>query len=313
MERLISKLPPHKALIAFEAVLRLGTVTAAAKELTSTQPAISQHLKNLEVNLDTVLFSRQGRLLKPTESALKYYAIMEPLLVKMAEASEHLRTDINTHNSVNIISNSGLAHFWLLPMLPALQAQFPNLSINVTLSDAQCSAANNALVIGFGEVSGATVSNIKPVKQHNLQRTILFAEEVCAVCSIDYAKKHNLGLESTISEIMQQPLIHMDEYESRWLNWRDWLQFFGHRLQKPEHIIFLGNYFAVITATQAGQGVALGWRCLMQHLLDQKQLVQVSGEAIRREGYGYYIETHRDNTDNYRLVSDYLVSSAQAT
>jgi DNA-binding transcriptional LysR family regulator len=311
MQRLISKLPPHKALIAFEAVIRLGTVTAAAKELTSTQPAISQHLKNLEINLNTQLFSRQGRLLKPTESARKYYAIMEPLLVKMAKASEHLRADINTHNCVNIISNSGLAHFWLLPMLPALQARFPNLSINVTLSDAQCSAADNALVIGFGEVSSTTLNNIKAVKQHNVQRTILFAEEVCAVCSVDYAKKNNLSMQSSIDEVMQQPLIHMDEYESRWLNWRDWLQFFGRNLQKPEHIVFLGNYYAVITATQAGQGIALGWRCLMQHLLDQKQLVQVSSSVVRREGYGYYIETHRDNTDNYRLVSDYLISAVQ--
>ena len=310
MKRLTSKLPPHKALLAFEAVLRLGTVTAAARELTSTQPAISQHLKTLEGNLNKVLFSRRGRLLQPTEAAYRYYNAIEPLLTKLAEASEHLRQDIDTQNCINIISNSGLAHFWLLPMLPALQAKFPEMSITVTLSDAPHLVSENALVMGFDEINTLT-KDLQYSRGQGVQRTLLFAEEVCAVCSADYAIEHQLDRQSSIEDILKQPLIHMDEFDNRWLNWSDWLQFFGYKQQKIENLVFLGNYYAVISAAQAGQGVSLGWRCLMQHLLDQDILVQVSDSAIKRPQYGYFIDTQHASTANYKLVSDYLIYSAQ--
>jgi DNA-binding transcriptional LysR family regulator len=40
--------PAMKALLAFEAVVRLGSMTAAAKEIGTTQPAISQQIRSLE-------------------------------------------------------------------------------------------------------------------------------------------------------------------------------------------------------------------------------------------------------------------------
>nr|WP_275665003.1 LysR family transcriptional regulator [Vibrio sp. Isolate34] len=44
-------LPPLRALVAFEAVARLGSIGAAARELCVTQAAVSQQLKSLETFL----------------------------------------------------------------------------------------------------------------------------------------------------------------------------------------------------------------------------------------------------------------------
>ncbi|MEH6442824.1 MAG: LysR family transcriptional regulator [Oceanospirillaceae bacterium] len=303
MKRLISKLPPHKALIAFEAVMRLGTVTAAAKELTSTQPAISQHIKNLEINLNSSLFKREGRLLKPTDTARSFYEEVVPLLMQMAEAAEQLRHDKKIDDVINIVSNSGLAHFWLLPMLPQLQTDFPHLTFNVTLSDSAEFVAENALLIGFGELAGAHQKTPNKLLAH---RHTLFVEEVYAVCSAEYAAQHNLTANSSIEEMLQLPLIHLDEFDSRWLNWRDWLQNFGYKQQKKAPLVLLGNYHLVISQVHQQQGIALGWRCLVQHLLDQKQLVQVGSAMVRREGYGYFIDTQFAKGDSYQQVYHYL-------
>jgi len=297
MQRLISKLPPHKALIAFEAVVRLGTVTAAAKELTSTQPAVSQQIKNLEVNLNCLLFYRAGRLLKPTSKGLQYYDSIEPLLTALAITSERLRQHSNEDNQLNIISNSGIAHFWLLPLLPELQAHFPHLHFNIRLSDNIEKVSNHALIIDFG-------------KLHSAARHPLFTEQVCAVASSDYAKEHGLHQHSEVVDILRHPLIHMDEYDKRWLNWRDWISACGYQDSIAQPCVFLGNYNSVISEVQKGNGIALGWRCLLSTLLEEQQLQVVGDMVVQREGFGYYADAENAQSERYQQVLAYIKEKA---
>ena len=54
------KLPPLSAIVAFDAVVRLGTFTRAASELHLTESAVSKQIKRLELSLGTPLFERKG-------------------------------------------------------------------------------------------------------------------------------------------------------------------------------------------------------------------------------------------------------------
>lgn len=64
-----------RLLTAFLAVVEHGTVTAAARELFITQPALSQNLQLLERELGTPLFVRAGRRLRLTAAGA---ALVEP-------------------------------------------------------------------------------------------------------------------------------------------------------------------------------------------------------------------------------------------
>ncbi len=57
-------------LAAFEAVVRLGSVTRAAEALCMAQPTLSGHLRKLSEALGVRLFDLQGKRLVPTEAAL---------------------------------------------------------------------------------------------------------------------------------------------------------------------------------------------------------------------------------------------------
>ena len=57
-------------LAAFEAVVRLGSVTRAAESLCMAQPTLSGHLRKLSETLDVRLFELQGKRLVPTVAAL---------------------------------------------------------------------------------------------------------------------------------------------------------------------------------------------------------------------------------------------------
>ncbi len=59
-------LPPMRAIQAFEAIARCGSVAAAADELGVSAGAISQQLRKIEADLEVRLFHREGRTLKLT-------------------------------------------------------------------------------------------------------------------------------------------------------------------------------------------------------------------------------------------------------
>ena len=57
-------------LAAFEAVVRLGSVTRAAEDLCMAQPTLSGHLRKLSEALGVRLFELRGKRLVPTDAAL---------------------------------------------------------------------------------------------------------------------------------------------------------------------------------------------------------------------------------------------------
>ena len=54
-------LPSTSQLLAFEAVARHQSVTAAAQELSLTQSAVSRQLQKLEAQIDIALFDRKKK------------------------------------------------------------------------------------------------------------------------------------------------------------------------------------------------------------------------------------------------------------
>ena len=77
-------LPSISALLSFEAVVRLGTATAAAQELNLTQSAVSRQIKTLEEQLGVTLMIRQGRRLTPTQAGLDYVTQVRDILNQLA-------------------------------------------------------------------------------------------------------------------------------------------------------------------------------------------------------------------------------------
>lgn len=59
----------QRALEVFQAVMRSGSMTGAAAELSISQPAISRHIRELEAATGLCLFDRAGSRLSPTDAA----------------------------------------------------------------------------------------------------------------------------------------------------------------------------------------------------------------------------------------------------
>ena len=73
------RIPPIQALLAFEAVARLRSVTQAATELNVTPSAVSHRMRQLEAQLGLRLFVSRGDYLPSPEGAAYLARVREAL------------------------------------------------------------------------------------------------------------------------------------------------------------------------------------------------------------------------------------------
>ena len=69
-----------KQLRAFCEAVRLGSLSAAARAMESSQPVVSNHVRTLEEELGTMLFRRQGTSIVPTRVGWNLYRTALPLV-----------------------------------------------------------------------------------------------------------------------------------------------------------------------------------------------------------------------------------------
>lgn len=125
------RLPPLAPLPAFEATVRLGSMTGAAAELGRTHGAVSRQVKALEAAIGTPLLERSALPLRPTSAGAQLYAAvaaafddLEGGLARIAPAG---------WQGVRLGCGSTLATRWLVPRLPRFYETHPGISVSLTL------------------------------------------------------------------------------------------------------------------------------------------------------------------------------------
>lgn len=117
----------------FRAVMKSGSVTAAAKALNVSQPSVSEILRYSEQRLGFQLFDRSGGRLKPTDAANRLFTGVERVFDEVARVNRTAMDLREAHRtSLRIGSISALA----MTLGPMLVAEFQRLAprANVRLS-----------------------------------------------------------------------------------------------------------------------------------------------------------------------------------
>ncbi|MEQ8349535.1 MAG: LysR family transcriptional regulator [Sneathiellaceae bacterium] len=122
---------------SFLAVLRRGSLSAAARDLGLTQPTLARHVDSLEAATGSQLFIRSPRGLLPSEAALALRPFAETLA---ATAAALLRTASGlgegVRGTVRVSASEVVGVEVLPPILAALRAAWPDLEIELVLSNA---------------------------------------------------------------------------------------------------------------------------------------------------------------------------------
>jgi LysR family transcriptional regulator, glycine cleavage system transcriptional activator len=261
-------LPPIPALMALEAVDRLGTASAAAEELSLTQGAVSRALQGLEVQLGVPLLLRERQRLRLTPAGLDYVADVRKALQLLASASITLRAN-PTGGALNLAILPAFGMHWLAPRLARFSQAHPEVTVNLSTRLRPFDFAGTAFdaAIHYGRQDWPGVDYLR-----------LMDEEVIAVAAPGFPEI------ADPSDVLRLPLLML---ESRPGDWGRWLAHHGHPGLRPTGMLF--DQFATLTQGAIhGMGAALIPTFLIARELEEGRLKPLFGPPVAALG-SYYL------------------------
>ena len=275
------RLPLHR-LAVFEAAARHGSFSTAGRELGMTQSAVSHHIADLEAELGIILFQRVWRGVTATEAGAFLFEAVGRSLGEIATAVDVARA-LGRRSRLTVVTDFGFAAFWLMPRLGDLREKMPGVDVRVITqqgaSDPAGEPSDLAILFGAGQ-------------WRKTEAMRLIAEDVVPIASPGFLNERPIR---TVDDLANVPLLHLEAPDAdRWISWDEYRQACGGVLDSAKPSARSGlsfnNYMLVIQAAIAGQGVALGWRPLVDDLLRQGLVMEAPLPRIVTKR-GYYLVT----------------------
>lgn len=277
-------LPSISALLAFEAVARLGSATNAAAELNLTQSAVSRQLKALEDQLGVSLLVRQGRALSLTEAGRSYVPQVREVLNRLAQASVSVRTN-PTGGLLNLSILPAFGMHWLAPRLRDFARAHPEVTVNLSTRLRPYAIAESPFdaAIHFGREDWPGVKYLP-----------LMPETVVPVCAPALLEA---PLEAP-REMLNLPLLHL---ETRPRGWARWLSALGVEAEPSAGMVF-DQFSTMAQAAIHGLGVALLPTFFADPYLRDGQLALASRQTTQSIG-SYYLVWPEGERESAALLS----------
>ncbi len=248
-------------LLIFEAAGRHLNFSAAATELGVSQPAVSHAMKKLERELGVPLFEREHRGVRLSKAGDAFYLRVSTALNDIYRAADELKHQHNLDHVTLSVSTAFAAH-WLMPRIARFQQQYPEIELRCLTTDSdtqhQHDESDLRLPLGVGQWP-------------NHQQWHFMDEVVVAICSPGYLTGQKPI--KRVDDLLDHYLLELEVNYPQRLDWTSWLRKAGVDGQPKRKPFLFNDYSVVIKAALEGQGIALGWRHIVDPLLEQGRLV----------------------------------------
>lgn len=163
----------------FYYVAQTGSLSRAAEQLSVSQPAVSQSLRQLENTLGTSLFTRTSRGVKLTKEGELLFSYVRRGYENIETGEKKLRQMLNLDiGELHIGASDMTLRFYLLPYLEKFHEKHPNIKVSVTNAPTpETLGYLENETIDFGVVSGPLpeMPQVEAIKVREIQDTFVAA------------------------------------------------------------------------------------------------------------------------------------------
>ncbi|GAA4498549.1 LysR substrate-binding domain-containing protein [Pseudaeromonas paramecii] len=140
---------------AFCRVVELGTLSAAARVLGETKGSISRRLRRLESSLGLTLLARHPRSVTVTGEGQLFYGKAREGLLLLEEGAELARaTRSEPRGVLRITAPLDLGQEWLPPIIVDFARQYPQIRVELLLSDQRLDLASHQIDVALRATEG---------------------------------------------------------------------------------------------------------------------------------------------------------------
>jgi LysR family glycine cleavage system transcriptional activator len=269
----VRRLPSLNALVSFEAAARLGSFTAAARELRVTQGAVSRGVAGLEAWLGVALFVRAGKTASLTPAGRAYAEEVAAALDRVSVATSRvIESTVDSPLVLDVLPT--LALQWLIPRLPLYQARHPGRFVRVTTSDRE-----------IGPQDAFDVAIRRGGRRPGLRGVRFLDEWFTPVCSPAFLRDQTIR---QVSDIARCTLLAVDTRSDAWPRWLDAQ---GVAVPKGTTTHRFNHYYVALQAAKDGLGILMGAFPLLDDEITHGELVALFPKR-RVQAPSYYAFTH---------------------
>jgi DNA-binding transcriptional LysR family regulator len=255
-------LPDFNRLKVFYYIYANQSIVAAAKELNITQSAISQHLKKLEYEMKTPLFTRLHKRLVPTAEAERLFNILQPFFHELETGLRSIKqAKVKPSGILRIGAPTEFGKAYFPGIFASFREQYPDVIFSLKLGDPSILLSK----VSEGQLDFALVDVFLAQNRFFTDLGIysiepIFEEEVILACSDKYCETvlhHDFSFDNLISR----------EYISFVQNavaLKSWFRHhFGKSSVKPNVVMTVDSVQAAISGIRHHMGMGI----IVSHLV----------------------------------------------
>ncbi|MGA3304169.1 MAG: LysR family transcriptional regulator [Methylovirgula sp.] len=284
----------------FHAAAEAGSFTHAGEALGLSQSAVSRQVSALEIDLEVPLFHRHARGLILTEQGDLLFRTVQDVMAKLESAKLRLNDSREKpHGDLRVTTTLGIGTNWLAPRLGQFLELYPDIKLQVLLSDDELDLAMRAADVAL---------RLREPSQPDLIRRRLFTVHYHLYASPEYLKRH--GQPQTLDDLDGHRLLSYAASSNSFLDDLNALLYAGRDPKNPrEPVMSVNNITALQRAAEAGVGIAI----LPDYInIPAKGLVQLLPHAVMPELECYLVYPEEmKNVARVQVFRDFLVSNAQ--
>lgn len=282
-----SNIPSLDDLRAFEAVARLGSVRAAADELSLTHGAVSRRVTKLARDIGVSLVTPQGRGIVVTPHGETLATATTKALALVGEALNTLHsTDADA--PVVLSCERSVAMRWLIPRLSQFQDSHPEVPVHMSVGGGPLDFARDRVALAVRRLDFP----IDP--DWNVQN--LCEEENGPVMVPDMVKSFQAGGYIGLGS------------KSRPDAWSTWMHH-NPEAPKPGEIRLYDHHFLLAEAAANGLGVAVCPRIVVCDDIDRGRLIAPLGFVKDGSSYGLIQLRHPELNAGAKVLARWLSSA----
>jgi len=284
------KINRFKYIEAFSEVISCGSVSAAAKKLGVSQPAVSQLIKKLEESVGVPLFVRRNGLIFPTDRANSLRDDVGQLLMQLDKIQMQLnfgRTDQVILNPLRFSASLSVVNEILPRVISTMHKKNPDMLFYVN----SLPIVNMSQAIRRSNVDFAL--SIRKIEHSSIiSKKLLSAREVCIM-----PKSHPLATKSTLSvdDINHEKMIMASRTDPAYESHRELL--YKHKIRYQR---ILESPFSTLSMAMIPELNALS----INNVLIAELVCQHNSQITWR-----YVEEFIDQTDFYLSMPPWLNNS----
>jgi len=288
-------------MILFARVVETGSFSAAARALNHTPSAVSRQIGHLEDRVGVRLLHRSQHGISLTEEGRAFYERCQAVAADVAAAQDLLSGLGEVRGTLHVVATVAFGKSQLLPVLPGFLERYPDLHLNVELTDRQVDLAADDVdvAVRFSEQiddPDAIVRKLAP------NRRVI-------VAAPSYVER--FGTPETPQDLARHNCLSLSTVAA----WNDWA--FGDAGEDTLHVT--GNFEAnsadaVYHAALAGLGVARLSTYLVNDDLRAGRLVRLLPDYVQDDANIVAVFGNRRNlAPKIRAFVDHLVEHFAGT